>query len=180
MRVKLRSLSGPWGVIVGIIVALVLVPTVAVATGVTVTEIKGAGGNKAEVTPAGELLTTGAPVSQSWTTSVTLASSNSQQTSNLGLPTPPSGYFDVVSQLDVTAFADDGTGIAITACSNQGCGTPLSPSVDVHGVIPESPAVPINVSSNFLTLVHNDGDSQVGILVSGYTEPCADDAAMCS
>ena len=171
MLKRLRNLSGPWGVLVGVVVALLLVPSVAVATGVNVFELKGDGGNKAVVTPAGQLLTTEASAASSWTASTGLAPSQDTENTTLDLPTPASGSFDVVSQIDVTTFSDDGTSLQITACTNQGCNTPLTTSAFVGGVIPVSPSEPINTSDNFLSINYTDGGDTVGILASGYALP---------
>jgi hypothetical protein len=55
---KLKNMSRAGWIVVGLVAALVLVPTAAVAATATLVKIQGTSGNKADVTGAGQLLTT--------------------------------------------------------------------------------------------------------------------------
>ena len=57
---KMKSFSRAGWVIVGLVAALLLVPTMAVAATITYNGVVGANGNKVNVSSAGQLLTTGA------------------------------------------------------------------------------------------------------------------------
>ncbi len=96
---KIKNMSRAGWIVAGVVAALVLLPTVAVAAS-TVVNIKGSpSGNKADVTGAGQLLTTTAnPNSFFQNTSDPLSSSGNQ------VATPPSGLALVVTTIHVDVF----------------------------------------------------------------------------
>lgn len=59
MLSKIRNLKGTTGFLAGLLVAMLVVPSVAVAAGLKFTGIEGTSGNKADVTGNSELMTTG-------------------------------------------------------------------------------------------------------------------------
>jgi len=58
MLSKIKNMKGGMGFLAGILVMMLLIPSVAVAAGLKFTGIEGTSGNKADVTPNQELITT--------------------------------------------------------------------------------------------------------------------------
>jgi hypothetical protein len=188
---KLRNISGPWGLLVGIVVAMVLVPSLAVASGVTLTEIKGASGNKADVTPAGQLLTTDASVATSWSTTASFGAADGQQPFDTE-QVPQAGNFLVVTEIQIDVYGlapNEPAGTSVIniwscdqltsgSCSTVGASlTSDNPSSPGAVVIPISPPEPISTASNALTV---DTNLYATLTASGYQLPCADDPGVCS
>jgi hypothetical protein len=178
---KIKNMSRAGWIVTGVVAALVLVPTVAVATSSVVT-IKGSpSGVKANVTPGGELLATGTAAGNLWDTSIAIdAPAGSETVGNMALPTPPSGDFDVVTGVQVNTYVDSSPGLGTfvqfsqSACSEGAyCEfVNVNPSTVGDTVIPLAPGVP-------------QGDDTVGLIfqgieaelmVNGYFAPCADDS----
>ena len=102
---KIKNMSRAGWIITGVVAAVVLAPTVAVAA-TTVVNIKGSpSGNKADVSAAGQLLTTTADPSNFFQSgSGYLASSLSPVT------TPPVGLALVVTTLHIDVYTDPSPG----------------------------------------------------------------------
>src|SRR5580658_7894089 len=108
---KIKSMSRGGWIVVGIIVALLLVPTAAYAGGKALkfTGIEGTSGNQADVTGAGQLLTTTVnPSSFFQNASQTLPAT---EFAAVSIATPPSGTALVVTSIHINVYSDPTPGI---------------------------------------------------------------------
>jgi hypothetical protein len=201
---KLKNLSRAGWVIVGLVIALLLVPTVAVASALTYNGIEGTNGvtttqNKASVTNGGQLLTTEANQSRTFQCSfngITGAPSGTAQFSasacDVASGAVPDKEIPVITTLQIDTYSDPspGSGDYFIAYTNNPDGTASSPrhtevayvnppSVGTT-VIPFSPGVPTaSVDSGFQLFTYVAGIS-VNLIVTGYYVPCTEDEVFCT
>lgn len=99
MLSRIKNLKGGWGFVAGMVVTLLLVPTVAVAaTGGTI--IKGSpSGNKADVSKANQLLTTTAQPANLFSSYVDLGAVGVNQVTSGAVLKPPSGSALIVDHI---------------------------------------------------------------------------------
>src|SRR5271166_3819030 len=101
---KIQNLSNRGWLIVGLVVALLLVPSAAIAAGrgaLKLTGIEGTSANQADVTPAQQLLTTQAPLADFWQFQGQFADTSSGGTSCVQVGTPPTGDAYVVQSVEM-------------------------------------------------------------------------------
>jgi hypothetical protein len=193
---KLSNLSrGAW-IVAGIIAALVLVPSVAVATTSTLVRIEGASGVKANVTGGDQLLTTEASPGKVWSVSTDFSNNAASTAQSMVLPNPPSGQFPVLTGLQISVFYDadysnpgSGTGVYVAVFSSP-CGTcsqveltDVAPSGgDQNTFVPIAPGQPA-AGAALSVQPSSQGNPanwlEVSVTASGYFTSCADDPAAC-
>lgn len=175
---KIKNMSRAGWIVTGVVAALVLVPTVAVAAS-TVVNIKGSpSGNKADVTGAGQLLTaTANPSSFFQNISQILSTDGLTQ-----VATPPTGFALVVTTIHVDVYSDPspGPGQAVaflvetgTTCSGSIVGSyaqDINPGTVGEIDVPLAPGLGIP-SGDALCGTSAGGSVEADASVSGYTVP---------
>jgi hypothetical protein len=164
-------------IVTGVVAALVVVPTVAVAA-TSVVSLKGnPSGNKADVTGAGQLLTTTANPASFFQSGSTDVSSSAYST----VATPPAGLAVVVTTIHVTVFADSSPGAGQyveflvetgTGCTGSQLGTysqVINPASVGEVDVPLEPGLGIPAGDALCGLV--EGSVQADASVSGYSVP---------
>jgi len=187
---RIKNMSRAGWVISGVVITLILVPSVAVAAGLTYNGIEGTSGNKANVSTAGQLLTTENLPTKSFvysfeTTPSEGNASNDYFTSTNGTP-PPAKTFFVITEVQVDAFNVPSTGpgdfadIFVEAPYGLPEIAQINPSGTGNAVIPFSNGIPVPSTANA------DGQMSVtlqgisvNVIATGYFAPCSDDEAMC-
>ncbi len=175
---KIKNLKGGWGFIAGMVVTLLLVPTVAIAA-TDATIIKGGiSGVKADVTGANQLLTTEASPSNSFQSGAT----NLSTTATTPIGVPPQGSALIVTFIHINTIADPTPGLAngvvvlvesgTTCSSNEQVGSYLAgvnPPTVGETDLSLGPGVSVPAGDAMCALdsdkVEADGS------VSGYTVP---------
>jgi hypothetical protein len=99
---RIKNMSRMGWFIVGVGITVLLMPSVAVAAGLKFTGIEGTSDNKADVSPAGQLLTTAAPSSayEDYESNVAFPPPNARQTCTT-VATISAGHAFVVQQVEV-------------------------------------------------------------------------------
>jgi hypothetical protein len=171
----------------GVAVAILLVPTavgatVGVQTALRLTGIEGTSGNEADVSGAGQLLTTeAAPTTYVQTTDVFLP----ENASNLSLVTQPTGnHALIITAIHVNIFGmDDGAGKlpAVGLQITPGSTCPGGQETWAHTIDPASfgeidiPYAPgLVVAKGSALCGAGEGDVNATVTVSGYLVPSAD------
>jgi hypothetical protein len=176
-----------------VIVALVLVPSVAVAA-VSYTGIEGTSGDKANVTPAGQLLTTEAkPISYQTYISGASRSTNSSECFST-TPALPSGDAYVIRDVSV-AFGysepqsldgsnqnESGGAVALYAANYNLCGSGKGSLTELGDVIApggnagtfDLPFAPGNVVPNGWQVYGEVSSAAANLVVNGYLVPSSD------
>lgn len=178
---KLKSMPrGAW-LVVGLAIGVLLIPTavgatVAATTALKYTGIEGSSGSKADVTAGGQLLTTPAKPSLTWT------NSNEVDDDNLGswlATSPPSGYFPVLTQLIVNFYAmnSPGSNTYLNIYNDQQTIdiADLNPATVGVNQLPFSPGIPLE--DGYLYFLGQGIGAWVE--ASGYYEPCSDLPSAC-
>ncbi len=106
MLSKIKNLKGGWGFLAGVLITMLLVPSVAVAAGLRYNGIEGTSKNKADVTGAGQLLTAPATPTNLFSPATVDLSASYQ-----AVATPPTNSALVIENLDVNVLADAGSGL---------------------------------------------------------------------
>lgn len=106
MLSKIKNLKGSTGFLVGLLVAMLLVPSVAVAAGLKFTGIESSGGDKANVAGSGQLYTTNAPPNTLFNDGPFFIDSSS----SVEVVNTPSGYGAVVTDLSTDFVIANGQG----------------------------------------------------------------------
>jgi hypothetical protein len=186
---KIKRIRGGWAFVAGLLVAMLLVPSVAVAAGLTFTGIEGVSKNKADVTPAGQLLTTQATPAFDFTCSEEFTPGQSQgmYLSDCNIP---EGFVPIITTLQIDAFSvlSPGAGdYVIITVDNQTPSTyyqiaDVNPANVGDTVIPLSPGIPTVENGNSQGLPQaliTVSDISVTVILSGYEVLCADYSAYC-
>jgi hypothetical protein len=177
---RIKNMSRGGWIVVGIVVAMMLVPSgVAVAAALKYTGIEGTSGNKADVTPAGELQVAAASPSAFFQNAFVGVSSSAIE--NVGAP--PASLALVVTTIHIDTFVDPspGSGQNIlflistgTSCSGSEVGSYieyLNPGGIGETDIPMAPGLGIPEGDS---LCAEAGGSVVAeVSVSGFTVPAA-------
>jgi hypothetical protein len=108
MLSKIKNVKGGWGFLAGVLITMLLVPSVAVATGLTYTGIEGKNGttstlNKADVESSGQIYTTNAPPQTLFANAPEIITAGNDAPI---VPTPP-GYDGIVTSVSVDFTALD-------------------------------------------------------------------------
>ncbi len=173
---RIKNISRAGWIVTGVVVALVLVPTVAVAAS-TVVNIKGSpSGNKADVTGAGQLLTAMANPN-----SFFQSPSQNVTTSLAPVATPPTGLALVVTTIHIDVYSDPSPGAGQyvvfvvetgTTCSGSMVGT-FHPSINPGAIgpidVPLEPGLGIPAGDALCGI--SGGSVGAVASVSGYTVP---------
>jgi len=173
----------------GVVLVLVLVPTAAAATSIY-NGIVGTSGHEANVTGAGQLLTTEASPANSWTHSSQYSSPGSAEE----YFEVPAEEFPVLTgvQIDTSRDPSPGHGSGVMLYDST-CGRCVArPIADVNPptigntVIPFSPGLGTTRNGRTFSglqeiglFVSVSGPLQVTITLNGYYAPCDDDPAAC-
>jgi hypothetical protein len=121
---KIKNMSRAGWLIAGVVAALVLVPTVAVAATVTVVTLKGSpSGNKADVTGAGQLLTATANPSSFFQNASLPLPSSAGGGGSVAVATPPAGLALVVTTIHINVFSDPSPGLGYSVAFYVSTGT---------------------------------------------------------
>ena len=184
-----KSMSRSGYIVIGIVIALLVVPTASAATSIY-NGILGTSGHEANVTGAGQLLTTEASPANIWTHSSEYAS-----------PSETEVYFDVPAeefpvltgvQVDTSRDPAPGAGSGVIIYDST-CGTCLAkviaavnPPTVGNTTVPFAPGLSTTRNGrNFSGLqeiglfVALSGPLQVTVTLNGYYAPCDDDQAAC-
>jgi hypothetical protein len=153
---------------IGIAVAVIAIPTAAVAA-VSFTGIEGTSHNKADVSPAGQLLTSPADPSAAFNN----LNQNVGGSIGASIGAPGSGLALVITSIHATNFGS--TGQVSFGVSNNGCNTganfeDIMVQSGTTTVLPYSPGVV--VAAGDIACAFPDGGSY-SITLSGYTIPAA-------
>lgn len=184
-----KSMSRAGYIVIGIVIALLLIPTASAATSIY-NGIVGTSGHEANVTGAGQLLTTEASPANTWT--------HSTQYSSPGIVevyfNVPAEEFPVLTgvQLDTSKDPSPGAGSAVMIYDST-CGTcvatiiaAVNPPTIGNTTIPFAPGLSTTRNGrNFSGLqeiglfVSLSGPLQVTLTLNGYYAPCDDNQAAC-
>lgn len=107
MMSKVRNMSGVAWLVIGVSVTTLIMPTAAFAAGITWSGIEGQNKNKADVTSAGQLMTSPADVSSSFLSPMTFVNTENNNAPD-DLYDPPSGEAAVITSIHVSSFALSG------------------------------------------------------------------------
>lgn len=134
MLSKIKNLKAGTGFVVGLLVAMLLVPSVAVAAGLSFTGIEGTSKNKADVSPAGQLLTTTAKASAAFESGDAGQETGTWTT----LAHPPSGSALVITSIEADVYLDPSPGAGnYVSFQVEAAGCPgLSPASYFHTINP--------------------------------------------
>jgi hypothetical protein len=171
MLSKLKNIRGGAGFVLGLIVAVLLIPSVAIAATATLTEIKGASGNKANVTAAGQLQTSPADINSAFATNIFGFDAGD---GSVPIYAPPTGDAAVITSIhvdvsDLTGSADDY--VVLDVC-NQGIFLDeVDTTTDGAWVLPYSPGYVIPAGES-LCAATAAGFARVE--ANGYLVPAAD------
>jgi hypothetical protein len=176
---KLSHLSRGGWIVVGIVAALVLVPSAAVAT-TTLT-------NTTAKTPYVPTCP-----NKCWTASATFVNNSTSSPVSLNVPTPPTGDFSVIDSLQISTLTspldswitvDSATGVELAYLSPSGVYNPqdeVSTADDAAIPVQAEPAgAALSVDLNMSLEGSPAGQLTANVIASGYWEPCADDSAAC-
>jgi hypothetical protein len=174
---------------VAIVAGMVLVPNGALAKALKYTGIEGTSQNKADVTGAGQLLTSEASPSDAFSYSFqeTPSSCGSlcYEEFNKYLPTPPANTFFIMTELQLDAFnvPSPGAGDYVIVASLNPVEEELAdvnpPSVG-DTVIPFSSGMPLQSNANgYQQLFIDVSGISVTVTASGYFAPCSEEESMC-
>lgn len=172
MLSKIKNLKGGTGFIAGLLIAMLLIPSVAVAAGLRFTGIEGTSKNKADVTAGGQLLTTN------------VAPSNIYQSAQVNLFSPsrivlaPTTNAIVVTTLHLDVSALSGSSGTVTVfAANGSCGgtETFSMTVQVAAIgeidVPFGPGLPIAAGD---ALCAGPFDATTQGQASGYLVPASE------
>jgi hypothetical protein len=183
---KINRLPRPGWFVIGVAAAALLMPSAAAAAAITFTTIQGANGNKADVSPAGQLLTSQAAPGQFFRSSQQ-ADVSGGAVDVLSVAVPPAHKALVVTSLHVAVIQllggqSDGTGVNFYIAQNSSSGDctdsfvasadALFPSVTGTTVLPFSPGMAIPAHDQLCEVV---ADGLSGDLINetayvdGYT-----------
>jgi hypothetical protein len=180
-------------IVVGIIMALILVPS-GIAAALTFNGLEGTNGVTttlygAHITSAGQLLTTVASPIRSW-----LVSAEFSGPAFLNLPTPPTGYFAVITELQIDTFSDPspGPGSFVTVEDNASVVNHNVSTLELADVNPASVGevvIPFSPGQSTINGGSGAGASflqldvqgiSVTLTASGYFSPCSDGLGVCT
>jgi hypothetical protein len=183
MLSKIKSVRGGTGFVVGLLVAMLVVPSVAVAATLRFTGIEGTNGttstlNKAGVTSANQLETSSAGPSSAYSLEAAVDFLND---SWVVVAQPPSGDALMVTSIHVDTFYDPTTGpteqpeptldlaLFTGSCSGFiGFTDAISPSTNGETVLPYDPGLPIPAGDSLCGFASN---LQVSTTAVGYSVP---------
>lgn len=186
---RFKNMSRAGYIVIGFTIALSVVPTAAAATSIY-DGIVGTSGHEANVTGAGQLLTTEASPATTWTHSSEYASPGDTE---VYFDVPPN-EFPVLTgvQVDTSRDPSPGQGSAITLYDSS-CGTctakviaAVNPPTIGNTTIPFSPGLSTTRNGRYFSgpqeiglFLSLSGPLQVTITLNGYYAPCNDDPAAC-
>jgi hypothetical protein len=166
--------------VIGVLVTLLVVPTAAVAAGLKITEVEGTSTHVANVTSAGQLLTTEANPRDFFQNA-----NEGPSTSGVFVPVavPPSPYALVVTTVHLDTYADPTPGFGQyaflvvetgTSCTGSDVGSYfqiLNPGGIGEIDIPVAPG--LGIPSGDALCAESGGSVGIGASVSGYTVPAS-------
>jgi hypothetical protein len=182
---KLTSMARGGWIVVGIVIALLLVPSVAVAAGLTYNGIEGVNKNKAAVTPDGQVLAVQTDPYQSFVAyfgTGTLPETNvtTSTCSSFGDTTMAENQDAVITDIHVSVYAAGGAGAVVYVYNNNSCsGTPIvnmnAETLGETGITFSTPVLDVGPSGvfdgggagNYFSAVEYDGVS-ANVVVNGY------------
>ena len=155
-------------------------PTAAFAAGITWSGIEGQNKNKADVTSAGQLMTSPADVSSSFLSPMTFVNTENNNAPD-DLYDPPSGEAAVITSIHVSSFAlsgadpflrlDVGTSVDLSGCNVSSQFEEVDPPTNGVTVLPYSPGFVIPAGDS---LCAAGFDMEAAVTASGYLVPAAD------
>jgi hypothetical protein len=178
---KLSRLSRGGWIVVGIVAALVLVPSAAVATTLTNTT-----NTKTAYVPI-------CP-NKCWMASGQFTNNSSSSPVSLDIPTPPAGDFSVIDRIQISTLlspqdswitVESASGVELAYLSPNGTYAAETPEAsgsadnETFAVQPEPTGSALSVDLNLSLNGSPAGELTANVLASGYWEPCTDDAAAC-
>jgi hypothetical protein len=178
---KLKNMPRVVWLIIGVLVALLAVPTTAYATGaMTFTGIQGAGGGKADVTPNHQLLTAAAPPSQYLQSTIVALTTGSDSFAPVLSPGTSAA---IVTTIHIDTFGDPAPGpgqtvdltVEANSCTEGALvGTffaIVNPGAIGETDLPTSPGLAVPAGDSLCA--EADGSISTEVWVSGYTVPAA-------
>jgi hypothetical protein len=183
MTKRFKHISRPGWFIIGAIVAILLVPSVAVAAGLKFTGIEGTSGHQADVSPSGQVLTAPADPSSYFSSIETADYAEGiliDQTQQVYVPpsgdaavvtTIQSGYWDVGSISNDPFFQFYVGPVGCSASSGGHFFAEIDPSTNGGSTTPVTPGQVVP-AGDALCVAANDLD--VDTYAQGYTIPSAD------
>jgi hypothetical protein len=177
---RMRNMSRGGWIVIGFVVALLIVPSgVAVAAALKYTGIEGTSGNKADVTPAGQLQEAAAAPNAFFQNSYSQVSSSA----DADVASPPTSSALVVTTIHVDTFVDPSPGddqnILLlvdtgTTCTGSRVGSYLE-YLNPDGIgetdVPMAPGLGIPQGDSLCA--EAEGSVIAEVSVSGYTVPSA-------
>ena len=178
---RIQDMSRGGWIVIGVVIALLLVPSGMAAARTAYDGIIGTSGNKADVTAGGQLLTTEASPGQNWSF---VFQPPTNATTQEELPTAPSGDLDVINQIQIDTFSDSSPGPGAfvyidNSLHDQSIDSSTLADVNPPGlgniVIPISPPqAGFETTFPYSTINATVSHLGVTIIVTGYFAPCSE------
>ncbi len=182
---KIKNMPGVAWLIIGVLVTLLVVPTTAyAAAALKFTGIEGTSTNKADVSPAGQLLTSPADPNSLYASTPTIVSA----LSGVKVAQPPSGSALVLTSLAVDVYynpSGGGTNLIYFVVQNGSCSGDevgsFAPDVAISGLnlvnVPIGSGVAIPAGDVLCGYSQGPASPEADVWANGYTVPSSSVAA---